>query len=200
MNGMDRIKERILEDARQEANKIITDAQNRADELIKKNESEAAAVQEKQLKENEIKGLDLKRRMISVAQLDMRKEVLKAKQDMIDKAFEQCLSSIVNMSAEEYRALIEELMVNTVQTGNEEVIFSHRDDERLGSDFIAGVNGRLASMGKKGDLKASTEKGSFNGGFILRSGGIEINNSFESVLRIIREEIEPQVAEILFKV
>jgi len=198
MNGMDKITERILDDARQEAERILEDAQRRAEAIKKESESKAAAVRERLIREYETKASELKGRMISVAQLDMRKKVLEVKQEMIDKAFERCLANIMEMPPKEYRKLMEELLIASVQRGDEEVVFSRLDDSRLGNDFLSGVNGRLTAMGRKGALKAAKEKGSFQGGFILRTGGVEINNTFESMLRIVREEIEPKVAEMLF--
>lgn len=198
MNGMDKIKERILADARQEADKIISDAKSKANEIKNESEVKFAAVKERLVKEYGVKESDIRRRMISVAQLDMRKKVLETKQGMIDKAFAQCLNSIEVMPAQEYRAMIEELLLQIIQTGEEEVIFSHLDDARLGSDFITGINGKLTTMGRKGTIKISQEKGSFHSGFTLKAGGVEINNSFESILRVVREEIEPQIAKMLF--
>lgn len=198
INGIDKIKERILEDAKLEAKKIIEDANIKIDEVKKNSEAKAATIKEKLNKDYEVKKSDLKRRMLSVAQLDMRKDTLQAKQSMIDKVFAQCLKTVSEMPAAEYRAIIEDLLLQTIQTGNEEIIFSKLDDARLDSNFIAGVNSRLTSMGKKGEVKVAQEKGTFNGGFILRAGGVEINSTFEAILRLAREEIESQVAQMLF--
>ena len=36
------------------------------------------------------------------------------------------------------------------------------------------------------------------GGFILQSGGVEINNTFQALLEMQRDELEPEVASLLF--
>jgi vacuolar-type H+-ATPase subunit E/Vma4 len=37
------------------------------------------------------------------------------------------------------------------------------------------------------------------GGFIVKTRGVEINNSFETLLRMERERIETEIADILFQ-
>ncbi|MBE3102555.1 MAG: hypothetical protein IMZ47_09860, partial [Firmicutes bacterium] len=101
INGIDKIKERILEDAKLEAKKIIEDANIKIDEVKKNSEAKAATIKEKLNKDYEVKKSDLKRRMLSVAQLDMRKDTLQVKQSMIDKVFAQCLKTVSEMPAAE---------------------------------------------------------------------------------------------------
>lgn len=198
MSGLEKIKERILEDARQEAESIIENANKRADEILSNAREKADAAREAIASEYEAKRQELKRRMLSMAQLDINKKLLEVKQHMIDAAFDECVRHIQKMPVQDYRALIVKLLLSAVQTGEEEVIFSAADDGRLDNSVINDANNKLKKMGRKGSLKLSKEKGSFNGGFILRYQGMETNSTFDSILRTIREQMEPQVAEILF--
>lgn len=198
MNGLNRIKERILEDARTEARSRMADAEKRAEEIKKAAEARANEAAARIRAEYEAKAQDLGRRMVSAAQLDMRKKVLAVKQDMIDKAFRACLEALGSMPDVEYRAMLEDMLIKVVETGDEEVVLSQGDAARLGDDFLADVNARLAAMGKKGGLKLAVDPGLTAGGFILRKGGVETNSTFPALLRLIREELEPRVAEILF--
>jgi len=70
---------------------------------------------------------------------------------------------------------------------------------KLSADFISKLNKALAAAGKKGNVKLSDETRDISGGFILKSQGVEINNSFEAIIRLFRDEIEPKVAEIFFR-
>lgn len=199
MKGLEKIKERILEDARREADGILENANKRADDIINKAGEKADAIKKTIGSEYEEKAAELERRILSTADLDMKKKLLDTKQRMIDKAFEGCIKHIEEMPTKDYRALIGDLLISAVQTGEEEVIFSALDDNRLDSYVITEANEKLKSMGRKGSLKLSQEKGGFKGGFILRQKGMEINCSFEALLRTLREQIEPRIAEILFQ-
>jgi len=198
MNGIERIKERIIDDAKAEAQRIIEEADKKAEEIRAEYEKKAEAARDRIAGEYEAMIAEEKRRAISNARLAMRKKALKVKQEMIDKAFALCLDMAGEMNLEEYKAIMTELLLRSVQTGDEEVILNEADNSRLGMGFIAEINDKLAASGRYGALKASPEAGRFKGGFILRSGGMEINCTFESLLHVVRDEIEPQAAEMLF--
>ena len=60
------------------------------------------------------------------------------------------------------------------------------------------MNNRLSKKGIKAALKISNEARRIQGGFILKRRGVEVNGSFETLIRTEREEIESKVAAILF--
>ena len=197
MDGIDRISQRIIEDAQAEAAGVIEDAQDRARSLKDRRTIEVEKNNERLHRENSDKAQERKRRMLAVAQLEMRKDILTVKQELIDKAMEEARKAIIHMPREEYRDMIARMLIGSAE-GDEEVVFSKADSERLDKGLIEEVNTNLKEQGKKGNLKLSPDRGSFDGGFILRSGGMEINNTFESIIRMSRDELESQVAHILF--
>lgn len=197
MNGIDRISERILEDARAEATRIIEEAQERARSLKDKKVEQTEKNNEKLYKESMDKAQERKRRMLAVAELEMRKEILSVKQQMIDEAMEKVKHAIMVIPRDEYRKIISNMLLESAQ-GNEEVFFSVADEGRLDQSLIDEVNGILLGQGKKGELKLSPERGAFDGGFILKSGGMEINNTFGAIIRMSRDHVESELAEILF--
>lgn len=198
MVGIDRIKEQILEDAQTEAERIISEAEDKVRALKEKKREEANALKEKLMEESSLKAQERKRRMMIAANLEMRKNILAAKQEMINKVIEDTLKVIEQMPVAEYRGIISNMLLDTVVTGEETVIFSERDKDRLDAGFIAGVNLKLKEQGKKGQLKLGPAAGDFRSGFILKSGGMEINNSFEAIIRMNRNELESEIAGILF--
>lgn len=196
--GIDRIKEQILEDARAEAERIIREAEDKVRALKEKKSEEANALKGKLMEESSLKAQERKRRMITAANLEIRKNILAVKQEMINKVLEEALKAIEQMPVAEYRSIISNMLLDTVVTGDETVIFSERDKDRLDAGFIAGVNIKLKEQGKKGQLKLGQAAGNFRSGFILISSGLEINNSFESIIRMNRNEMESEIAGILF--
>ena len=197
MNGIDRISQRILEDAQAEAARIIEEAEERARSIKDRKTKEVEKSNQKLHEDNMAKAQDRKRRMLSAAELEMKKEVLAAKQQMIDEAMEKAKQAIMDMPKDEYRRVISKMLLESAQ-GHEEVVFSAADEKRLDQSLIDQVNQELKQQGKRGELSLSSERGEFEGGFILRSGGMEINNTFGAILRMSRNHLEARLAEILF--
>lgn len=198
MGGVNSIKDKILEDARIDAERIIQEAEEKALALKGEKGQQADILKKRFIEENNEKAKERNRRMLAVAQLEMRKGILAVKQEMIDKVLIETLKAIEAMPAEQYRQIIADMLEDSVVTGAEQVIFSNKDQKRLDEEFLAEVNNRLKLKGKKGNLKLVPERGSFNSGFVLIAGGIEINNSFESIIRMSRDRLESEIAQILF--
>ncbi|NLW00013.1 MAG: hypothetical protein GX041_02310 [Clostridiales bacterium] len=198
MTGIEKIKQRILEDAQKEADEIIKAAQDKAQGLKENKEAEAGRLKKQLTKENLEAAREHKKRILTVAQLEMRKKVLAAKQEMMDAVFSGTIDRIKNMPDDEYRKVIASALLNLPIEGDEEVVFSVYDEHRLDQKFLDQVNELLSKQGRKGCLRLAPDRGQFRAGFILRTGGIEINNSFEAVIKTLRDEMEPQVADILF--
>lgn len=197
MNGIDRISERILKDARDEATRIVEEAQERARSLKDKKVEQTNKDNERLYRESADKAQERKRRMLAVAELEMRKEILSVKQQTIDEAMDRVNEVIMEMPRDEYRKVVSHMLLESAQ-GDEEVFFSTSDEERLDQGLIDEVNRKLLEAGKKGELRLSPERGAFQGGFILKSGGMEINNTFEAIIRTGRDEVESDLARILF--
>ncbi|MGI6190084.1 MAG: hypothetical protein ACOYI1_10250, partial [Caldicoprobacteraceae bacterium] len=76
MTGIEKIKQRILEDAQKEADEIIKAAQDKAQGLKENKEAEAGRLKKQLTKENLEAAREHKKRILTVAQLEMRKKVL----------------------------------------------------------------------------------------------------------------------------
>ncbi len=197
--GADRIIQRVLDDAQARAESIKAEAAEKA-EAIEAEANEKAKKKKDQIIEQARKSAaEQKSRIIGVAELEARKKLLTAKQEMIGKAFQKALDDLTGLDNREYLTVIRNLLLEMVDTGSEAVIFNEHDKARITDDFWQEVNKALADQGKKGELKLSEETRPIKGGFILQRGGLEMNCSFESLLMGKRDELEYEVAELLFK-
>lgn len=197
MKGIASIKERILEDAHQKVDEIQKSAQEKADGIRVQADKQAQRILENAKNDAQYECEEHKRRLITIAQLDLKKQALETKQDMIEKTFENVLDKLCKLPLDQYKAVITDMLLD-VCDGKEQVVFSNIDKERLGKSFINTVNNKLIQEGKNGKLSISDEVHSFKGGFILKGEGVEINSTFEFVLRTVRDDIESEVAGILF--
>jgi V/A-type H+/Na+-transporting ATPase subunit E len=198
MTGIDRIKEQILQDSQAKANSILDDAKKQALELIEKANVNARQKSEEIQKKASSDASEKLRISRSMLELEMRKDILSTKQQLIEEVFQKALDSLSKMENNEYEAILYKLIVDAVETGEEEILLSKHDKNRLPGDFSNKLNQVLVQAGKKGNLKLSDEARDIMGGFVLKTKGVEINYSFEALLRMDRDEIEPEVAAILF--
>ncbi|MDF2521911.1 MAG: H+transporting two-sector ATPase subunit [Clostridia bacterium] len=198
MAGVEKIKEKILQDSEAKANAIIADAKKQAQEIIDNANVKAAKKAEEIKKKASSDAADKLRISNSMLELEMRKDILSTKQQLIEETFKKALESLSHMNDGEYEAMLQSLVIKAVETGEEEILLSKQDKNRLSADFSNKINLNLAQIGKKGNLKFSDEARNIIGGFVLKSGGVEMNYSFEALLRMYRDEIEPEVAAILF--
>jgi V/A-type H+/Na+-transporting ATPase subunit E len=175
---------RILAEGRKEAEKVRSEAASRAD--ARRKELEAAAKRRADEERN---------RITTLARLAARRELLDAKRALIDSVFEEAANRIVKMPKDKYRAFIEGLLEESVESGDEEVLIGE-GEERIDQSFLDEVSKRL----KKGKgLKLSDERRPIRAGFVLRSGRVETNCALSTILRGARERVETEVAAALFE-
>lgn len=227
MNGIEKITGRIDQDVQAEIDQIAADAQAKAAAIradyAKQAEAEAEAVMKKGVQNAQLR----EERLASVAQLEARKLVLEAKQDMVEKAFQKAMNDLVSLPDEQYVALLADLAVRASRTGREQVIFSGKDRSRFGKAVVTRANEILAKQvapklpGELTDSKAGAfldrvatvasavlagtgmltmaeETRPMAGGLILKDDKVETNCSFEVLIHLQRDALANDVAKVLF--
>jgi V/A-type H+-transporting ATPase subunit E len=106
MTGTDKIKAKILEDAENKAFEIEEQARQEARSITDQALKEAEIKKAEILKKAEAEGQEVYRRLISVAGLEARKEILKAKQDMVEEAFAKAVEKITGLTDTEYQKML----------------------------------------------------------------------------------------------
>jgi V/A-type H+-transporting ATPase subunit E len=198
MAGVERIKEQILQDSESKVNIILEEAKKQAEVIMNKAQLQANEKAESIRKKAINDSLEKVKIANSMAELEMRKSKLLTKQNIINEVFSKVLDRLSSLDGEEYEKLITKMLLSAIETGDEEVVLSSNRKSKMSEGFINNVNQSLVSVGKKGNVKLSDKTADIIGGFILMSQGVEINNSFEALIRLNRDEIEPKVAQILF--
>ena len=147
MEGIARIKEKILEEAREEKQKIIDSAKVQARDIKAKQEQEAKQIRKEILERAKKEADEKKRRILSMAQLEKRKAILRIKQQIIDEVFLKAKANFQQMPDEDYKDLIGKMLVKSVIKGDEEVIISEKDRNRISQEFLDTINEYLQSQG-----------------------------------------------------
>ena len=194
MNGIEKLTQQITADAQVEIDAILAQAREKADAIT----ADYAQRAEKAAAERLAKGTEAaaqrEERLIAMADMERRKDLLAAKQDMVGKAFDKALDQLCSLSDEEYVAMLTKLAVAASNSGKEQLIFSQKDRTRVGKDVVIAANEAM----NDGHLTLSEQTRPMRGGFILSDGAIEVNCTFETLVRLQRGEIAGEVANVLF--
>ncbi|MFH1149693.1 MAG: V-type ATP synthase subunit E [Actinomycetota bacterium] len=194
---LDKLLERILHDAEQHSLQIVGNAQREHDRLQETAEAESEHTYERMVRAAERSAADEKKQRVTIAGLDARKSVLERKQEMIAGVFEAAVSAVRDMPPAEY---VERMAGQLEASGRRagDVLLSPRDRESVGERLVARANELVSSTGAAGAFTLAPGTRDIAGGFILSSGGIEINYSLEALINSRKEEFEPMVVEALF--
>jgi len=198
MNGIEKITQRILEDAQAEIDQILGNAESEADSIHAKYNSQAQREYEELVRRGIERAKEREENLAGSAMLEARKETLAAKQKMIDKAFDLAAKKLSKLSEEDYVSLLASLAASSSYSGTETIVLSKKDREKYGNAIVRDANGLLAKEGKKASLTLSTDTRPTGGGLLLSNGKIETNCTFETLLRLIRSDISGEVAAVLF--
>jgi V/A-type H+-transporting ATPase subunit E len=191
------VLEKILSDARAEAEKVKkaagakrSEEQAQLDEKLREYREQTDMLAQKA-------GEDKKAHLLAAARMDIAKQLLAEKRKILDEVFTQARRQIESLSDKDYCDLMTKLMLEAVETGDEEVVVDSKE-RRIDQNFIKSINQQLGS-GRKSNLKLSEERADVGGGFILKRGKIKNNVSIEVLLAQARERHESELAKGLFE-
>ncbi|GFI62557.1 V-type proton ATPase subunit E [Clostridiales bacterium] len=186
MNDGKIIIDKIIADADETVKKIMSEAKEKYDAVISEAQEKAAkekAKNDKAVAEEKVK---VAAKLISGAEMDAKKAVLAQKQTILEEVIKQAEDRLVGLSDNEYTSIIGKMLDNIGVENGTEVMVAAKDKDRLTSV--------IADKG----LKLADKTADINGGFIVKSGDIEYNYSFDSIIAIEKEEIQQLAAKILF--
>lgn len=195
MDGIEKITGRINEDVQREIDALTADADREAGEITARYQARAQQESAEIVERGRKAAAEREERLASVAQLEARKLELAAKQEMLQKAFDTALACLLDLPEDKYVALLADLAVRAARTGSEQVILSQKDRTRYGKQAVTAANEKL---GDRGRLTLSQETRPIRGGLILSDGDVEVNCTFETLVRLQRGELDRQVAKVLF--
>ncbi len=192
------IIEKILSDARKEADTILTSFRKEVEALEKERDQEIEKIKTEAAKEAELRAEEVVKRELSSKQMEARKSLLEFKQELIDRIFDLAYEQVTKLKSEEYKDFLKTLFLKTVETGEEEVIIGKKDVRQITPSFLQTVNRELKKTGKEGKLRLGEPSSEIDGGFILRKGRKETDVTLSALFASARDELETEVAEILF--
>ncbi|MGQ9472587.1 MAG: V-type ATP synthase subunit E [Candidatus Caldatribacteriaceae bacterium] len=177
-------KQAILAKASEEAKAKL----RRIEEEINK---EAAHLLERRKKEAEAEA----QQKIAQAKLESRHEIGRMKSEAI-KYLRQVLTKLFFEELDKsYWSWCEEILLQAVDIGDEEVWMFPQEAERLGKDFLEKINQKTHyTLRWGGVLENKNERG-----FVLKKGGMNLNLTFSSLLDEFLKKNESLIVKSLFQ-
>lgn len=222
MIGLDKITQKIVEDATSDAEAKLAEARKVCSSIDADYAARAEALRTSMLAEAEKEASGRVARIKSSVAIERRNAVLAERSALVDEAFSRAAASVRAMSDEDYRKLLSEILASvlTAQVKAEdtelknygdgefipvetyEVMFNESDAKAHGRAVVdmtaVAVAGKLPPD-RIAKLRLSERHVPIDGGLILRYGDVEVNCSLSMIFSRLRETAEGDVYEILFK-
>jgi V/A-type H+-transporting ATPase subunit E len=198
IEALSKIEEEILAEAQLDARKKIEEAEKYIKEMVDKAkaeaEKEALILQNKVKADSEI----LERKRISETRRASSLQILKTKNELINKAFNEALHDLKEIVKKDIyvKSLIKLLNSSILQIGSEDLkIKLNREDHKHWPKIQEGL--KLPP-----NIKLTVDKTpiSTTGGFIISTldERVKIDNTFEARLSYVEKNMKKEIAQILF--
>lgn len=190
MTSSEKILAGIAEESKAQADKINSDAEKQAADIIAAAREEAETDAEKIRAEAEKKAELIINSGKSSAELLKRDTALKCRRGLIEKALITVADTVNAYSDKDYFDFLLTLIKKEKLNGKGEVYLSVKDKAR----DIAAFKSELSAL----DLTLSDTFADINGGFILKYGDIQINGELSALIHEKRDVLTDELNKALF--
>ena len=222
VNGLERMTEQILSDARAQADAILSAAREECARITAESEDKAERIRTRLSQEAEARASALIAETKSSAAARKNELLLTRQGALVDRVFAHTLEETLNMERGKYAELLGGILAaavyefcrtdaeNLALYGEEdeedqdaafEVMLNKKDRDTVGEGVLNSARRRLSGKVPEEALKAmvlSQRTVQMQGGVVLCRGPVEYNCSFEILFAGLRRELEHEVSEALF--
>ena len=197
MTGLEKMKSQILNEAELSAKKILDEAKQDAEKVMQTAKENAEAECGRISKKSEAELEAVKERAASSRDLQKRKAILQAKQEVIAKILDDVYEALLVLDDKSYFEFIRKMLKKFVLPQEGSICFSSNDLKRMPENFESEI---MDIAAKKGGKLTLLKEGNDNirGGFVLLYGGIEENCTFKAMFDSKKGELSDKVLVLLF--
>ncbi len=195
MKGIESISQRILSDAKAEADQILSQAQQAAQQSKEQELERARAEADTIVKAGEARAKDVAERIRLAAGIEGKKLIAAERQALIAEAFAQALDALIALPEAQYADLLYKLALQACKDGQGgELRMNQKDAQAFGKTVVDRLNADLPA----GQVSLGSDTVDIKGGLVIVRGKIEINCALEVLVRMMQEDLSGQVAACLF--
>ncbi|MEA4913940.1 MAG: hypothetical protein VB061_05165 [Christensenella sp.] len=188
ISGTNKLAERIVTDAQDEARVVLEDAQEVVQETQRESDKTLSARSTELKSQREAAMKSLVGGYQTRASLDAKKDALRKKRVVIDAAFTRAYDAVLSLDGETRKAVCARMIKEYAEGG--EMVSPAKADR-------AALAAIIAEQPEK-KLTLSKDDAAIDGGFILLGKGYEKDCSFRSLLDTVRDAEETAVYQLLF--
>ena len=198
--GIDNIVERIQSEAAAEAEARRQSAAARAADITARSRLQCDEIRQQLHAQSRADAEICLDRLKTAAEAQSRKDTLSLKHSLLDKAFALAMDKLAALEDTEKAALLARLAANGAMTGQEELVLTPSDHNRIGKKVLEEANKALSAAGQTAGLRLSANPRPLEGGggLVLHGGDVEVNCSYAALVRGVRDEVSPAAAQALF--
>lgn len=196
MAGLEQIISQICEEADNQVKEILNQARDKARQISDSQKRQTEEALSKLEKDEQVWEKEYRQRLKSSRDLQKRREILKAKQELVTEVLDKAYERLAKQETEAYFSMIERMIEKIRLTKDASLYLSPEDLERMPKDFKEKVSAIALRQGKS--LKVENESRKIDKGFLLVYGGIEENYSLKALFNEKREELQDKVCAVLF--
>ena len=182
MSNLDNLVAEILQQAKKEANRILTKAKAENLEFTEKENKKIQREVDILEQKSEEEAISLKERILSNANLKSRDMILQAKEELVDRVLEKALERLKNIDKDSYLDFIENTLKNLNISENAEIILSRKMKNILGDEIFG--------------YKVSDNV--VESGCSIKDGNLVYNNEFSNLLEFNKEDLEKEILKKIF--
>ena len=185
------IVEKIIADAKEEAQAIIADAEKKAQATIAAANTKAERRLQGERESSKKRAEGILDGKAATARLDSAKILLGEKRAVIDEVYARALKSLQELGKAEALHLFSSLLEEFAEEGDE-VVFAE--------NFKYAPDASKLDVVKEKKLKISAKKADIDGGILLKGKSSDKDLSFGALLAADREEHQAEIAAQIFSV
>lgn len=198
--GISAIANEVIDDVQKEAEAIISAAEDQAKETLRAAKVQSSQTYNTLLDEAKKRAESEKRKIESIAEVDMRNRVLEIKEELVDIAFEKALVKLKNfVKTAEYQTYLLKLIEETANKMDQSVLIvevNAKDKGWLKLDML-----KQASKKLNIEFRLSTQTQDYIGGCKIQTQDDKIvyDATIDNRLQELKPELRAEIAKRLFE-
>ena len=220
VNGLQRITDKILADARARADLILDQARQESDRIASEYAAAADALRKKLSLDAESEAKTFVEKTKASAMAQKNELLLSQRSRLVDRVFENAFEETLALGTQKYAELVGGLVASAVydfyrseaenraRYGEEEdeqyafeIVLNKKDRDACGDAVLSEARRKLTGKVPAEMLECMTisrQVGKITGGAVVCYGPVECNCSLEMVFAQLRRELEGEVCATLF--
>ena len=182
----EKIIEQIKKDSEKEVKQILSEAEKQAKSILNAAKKDAEAEAKEVLDRGKKQSENLNKILVSKANQDIKRDIMNAREEVIDECFSKARHKLSNLKGEDYEKLVRKLIADGQKKLGENcsVMVTRDADKKLAEELGIKIDGRIES----------------SGGIILRSADrkVRLDYTVDGILKRDKNKIRIKVGRLLF--